>query len=114
MELRNRVASLYGIGLADYYQTPHLGEGITSAWAQYTLIVNDRPAVQSKLKDAGVPSVVYYPKSLTQQGGYRDFPIVKSGVRVSDDLPSKVLSLPMHPYLTEGEVDKIIAALGTH
>jgi dTDP-4-amino-4,6-dideoxygalactose transaminase len=58
--------------------------------------------------------VVYYPKSLTQQGGYRDFPIVKSGVRVSDDLPSKVLSLPMHPYLTEGEVDKIIAALGTH
>lgn len=112
LELRNRVASFYDLGLADNYQTPQLGEGVTSAWAQYTLIVNDRSAAQAKLKDAGVPSVVYYPKSLTQQGGYKGFPIVRSGVSVSDDLPSKVLSLPMHPYLTEVGVDKIIAALG--
>ena len=112
LELRNRVASFYDVGLADNYQTPQLGEGVTSAWAQYTLIVNDRSAAQAKLKDAGVPSVVYYPKSLTQQGGYKGFPIVRSGVSVSDGLPSKVLSLPMHPYLTEGGVDKIIAALG--
>ena len=110
LELRTRVAASYGSALSANYQTPHLSDGITSAWAQYTLVVDDRLAVQAKLKEVGVPSVVYYPKSLTQQSGYKNFPIVSSGVSVSDDLPSKVLSLPMHPYLKEETTDKIIAA----
>jgi dTDP-4-amino-4,6-dideoxygalactose transaminase len=85
---------------------------MSSAWAQYTLIVEDRSSVQARLKEAGIPSVIYYPKSLTQQSGYMDFPIVSSGVPVSDDLPSKVLSLPMHPYLSKEDQAAIIDALG--
>ena len=85
---------------------------MTSAWAQYTLIVDDRSATQAKLKEAGVPSVVYYPKALTDFSGYKDFPVV-SGVHISDHLPSKVLSLPMHPYLQSKKINAIcIQAFG--
>lgn len=112
LELRNQVAAIYSEGLSAHYATPQIGEGLTSAWAQYTLIVDDRPSVQARLKEAGIPSVIYYPKSLTQQSGYQDFPIVSSGVPVSDDLPSKVLSLPMHPYLSKDSQAEIIRVLG--
>jgi len=112
LELRNQVATIYSEGLSAHYATPQIGKGLTSAWAQYTLIVDDRPSVQARLKEAGIPSVIYYPKSLTQQSGYQDFPIVSSGVPVSDDLPSKVLSLPMHPYLSKDSQAEIIRVLG--
>ena len=112
LELRNQVAAIYSEGLSAHYATPQIGEGLTSAWAQYTLIVDDRPSVQARLKEAGIPSVIYYPKSLTQQSGYKDFPIVSSGVPVSDGLPSKVLSLPMHPYLSTDSQAEIIRVLG--
>lgn len=112
LELRNQVAAIYSEGLSAHYATPQIGEGLTSAWAQYTLIVDDRPSVQARLKEAGIPSVIYYPKSLTQQSGYQDFPIVSSGVPVSDGLPSKVLSLPMHPYLSTDSQAEIIRVLG--
>ncbi|MDA8776950.1 DegT/DnrJ/EryC1/StrS family aminotransferase [Alphaproteobacteria bacterium] len=112
LELCNQVAAIYSEGLSAHYATPQVGEGLTNAWAQYTLIVDDRPSVQARLKEAGIPSVIYYPKSLTQQSGYQDFPIVSSGVPVSDDLPSKVLSLPMHPYLSTDSQAEIIRALG--
>ena len=112
LELRNQVAAIYSEGLSAHYATPQIGEGLTSAWAQYTLIVDDRPSVQARLKEAGIPGVIYYPKSLTQQSGYKDFPIVSSGVPVSDGLPSKVLSLPMHPYLSTDSQAEIIRVLG--
>jgi len=112
LELRNQIAAIYADGFSAHFKTPHIGEGMSSAWAQYTLIVEDRSSVQARLKEAGIPSVIYYPKSLTQQSGYMDFPIVSSGVPVSDDLPSKVLSLPMHPYLSKEDQAAIIDALG--
>ena len=68
--------------------------------------------MQSKLKEADIPCVVYCPNSLTQHSGYMDFPIVSIGLRVSDNLPSKVLSLPMHPYLLHDSQAEIIKALG--
>jgi dTDP-4-amino-4,6-dideoxygalactose transaminase len=112
LELRNQVAAIYADGLSAHFKTPHIGKGMSSAWAQYTLIVEDRSSLQARLKEAGIPSVIYYPKSLTQQSGYMDFPIVSGGVPVSDDLPSKVLSLPMHPYLSKEDQAAIIEALG--
>lgn len=106
---RDRLATAYKDGLVGEITTPTVAEGITSAWAQYTLCVNDRKHLQAGLKEAGVPTVVYYPKSLTQQTGYCNFPVVSSGVPVSNDLPSRVLSLPMHPYLEN--IDEICDAV---
>jgi len=107
---RDRVASAYEIGLGSKVKTPRVAEGLTSAWAQYTFIVENRDAVQAKLKERGVPSVVYYPKALTQQDGYSSFPVVSSGVAISDALAGKVLSLPMHPYLKTNELEGAINA----
>lgn len=111
LELRNQVAATYEAGLSSHFRTPQIGEGITSAWAQYTLILENRGAVQAKLKEHGVPSVVYYPKSLTQQDGYSLFPVVSSGVAISEGLTGKVLSLPMHPYMSIDEQVHIIEVL---
>ena len=111
LELRHKVATGYNAHLAGIAKTPQLADGLTSAWAQYTLIVDERDAVQAGLKQHGVPSVVYYPKALTQQDGYSAFPVVSSGVAISEALADRVLSLPMHPYLDEDEITRICQAM---
>lgn len=108
---RDKVAATYKDGLGDKIKTPRVADGLTSSWAQYTVIVDDRPAIQAKLKESGIPSVVYYPKALTQQDGYSSFPVVSSGVTVSEALAGQVLSLPMHPYLERDEIMRICSAL---
>jgi dTDP-4-amino-4,6-dideoxygalactose transaminase len=109
LRARDKVAAAYTASLKGKFKTPHVGDGLTSAWAQYTINVENRDAVQAKLKELGVPSVVYYPKALTQQEGYSSFRVVSSGVEVSERLTSQVLSLPMHPYLSKEDLDPIIA-----
>eukprot|EP00439_Symbiodinium_sp_Y106_P088931 s1_g1467.t1 len=101
LEARHRVAKRYDMELSDVSKTPRLIDGATSAWAQYTLILENRDAVQKACRENGVPTVVYYPKPLTQQTGYRDYPVVSGGTPVSEHLSTCVLSLPMHPYLSE-------------
>ena len=101
---RDEVATVYDECLGKAVKTPRLAHGLTSAWAQYTIIVQGRDSIQTKLKELGVPSVVYYPKALTQQDGYSSFPVVSSGVAVSEALAGSVLSLPMHPYLTKSDI----------
>ena len=105
---RDNVAMAYAAGLREKVITPILTGGLTSAWAQYTISVEDRGVFQAKLKEHGVPSVVYYPKALTQQDGYSSFPIVSSGTPISERLTGKVLSLPMHPYIMQNELNKVI------
>lgn len=105
--LRNKMAETYKVMLAGKARTPILIDNVTSSWAQYTLIVEDRDVIQSRLKENNIPSVVYYPKPLTQQSGYQHFPSVSSGVVVSEGLSSKVLSLPMHPYLSKNIFDRV-------
>ena len=100
------LASAYEEGLGKVFKTPQLAQGNRSAWAQYTRLVEDRDAVRAKLTALGVPSVVYYPKALTQQDGYSSFPVVSPGVAISEALTDKVLTLPMHRYL---EIEKITA-----
>ena len=63
------------------------------------------------LKTQGIPTGIYYPKSLHQQTGYRDFPIADGGLPVSEQLSSDVISLPMHAYLDEPTQERVIAAV---
>ncbi|HBM89909.1 MAG: DegT/DnrJ/EryC1/StrS family aminotransferase [Parvibaculaceae bacterium] len=111
VEARDRVAARYAEGLKGVARTPKLMDGATSVWAQYTLIVENRDNIQAHCKEAGVPTVVYYPMALSQQTGYKHFPSVSGGTPVSDALSGKVLSLPMHPYLGEAEQDRVIDAV---
>jgi dTDP-4-amino-4,6-dideoxygalactose transaminase len=108
---RDRVARTYSAALADVAEVPRLDAGATSAWAQYTVSVPDRDAVVARMAEAGVPTAVYYPRPLHRQTAYAGFPVAPGGLDVSEDLSARVLSLPMHPYLSEGDVHHVVDAL---
>ena len=71
----------------------------------------DRDALAAALKAQGIPTAIYYPKSLHQQTAYRDFPVADGGLPVSEQLSADVISLPMHAYLDEPTQDRIIEAV---
>ena len=84
------------------------GNDKSSAWAQYTIRVQDRPTVQARLKDRGVPTAVHYPLPLNRQPSVGDDSVV---LRHGDLAAEEVMSLPMYPYLVEATQDTIISAL---
>jgi dTDP-4-amino-4,6-dideoxygalactose transaminase len=108
---RQEVAERYTQGLAAVAAVPSVPFGRTSAWAQYTLQVDARDEVLLRMREAKVPTRVYYPRPLHQQTAYDAFPISPSGLRTSERLSRSVLSLPMHPYLSVAAQDTIITAL---
>jgi dTDP-4-amino-4,6-dideoxygalactose transaminase len=110
---RDRVAKRYGEQLRDLAVVPEVLEGATSVWAQYTLRLpgRDRNALQSFLAAAGVPTAIYYPVPLHRQTAYSHCPTAPGGLPVSDRLAAEVISLPMHPYLTEAMQDRVTAAV---
>lgn len=113
VEARNRIAARYSAALKDVIQTPAVPDGYRSVWAQYTLLAKndaERTRLQAGLKEAGVPTMVYYPKPLHQQTAYSMHPTATGGaLPVCEDLASRVFSLPMHPYLDATTVDYITA-----
>jgi dTDP-4-amino-4,6-dideoxygalactose transaminase len=111
---RNRVAERYTRGLGNVVTVPRLAAGCTSVWALYTIRLPqgvDRDAFAAALKAKGVPTAIYYPKSIHQQTAYRDFPVSDGGLPVSEKLSSDVISLPMHAYLDEPAQERVIAAV---
>jgi dTDP-4-amino-4,6-dideoxygalactose transaminase len=111
---RDRIAGRYNALLGDVVSVPEVPAGLTSVWAQYTIRLPagcDRDALAARLKSAGIPTAVYYPKPLHTQTAYRDYPRAGNGLPVSEQLSAEVLSLPMHPYLDEATQDRIAAAL---
>ena len=109
--MRAEVANRYNKLLGDACLTPNLIDGNTSAWAQYTVKIEDRDKLQSELKSFGIPSVVYYPIPLNKQTGYKHYPSATAELENSEKLSKVVISLPMHPYLDEETQDTIIKAL---
>ena len=108
---RQRVADRYNAAMGDVVQTPVVEPGATCVWAQYTIRVKNRDQVAAKLKDQGVPTAIYYPIPLHRQVAYKTFPVAPGGLPVSDKMAGEVLSLPMHPYLSEPDQNRIINAV---
>jgi dTDP-4-amino-4,6-dideoxygalactose transaminase len=111
VEARQRVAAAYSHALAGSLNIPCLSEGATSVWAQYTLRIPKRDGVAAKLKAAGVPTAIYYPKPLHQQIAYSRYPVAGNGLPVAERLAREVLSVPMHPYLDVATQGRIIHSL---
>ncbi|MGZ3315551.1 MAG: DegT/DnrJ/EryC1/StrS family aminotransferase, partial [Caulobacteraceae bacterium] len=111
IDLRNKVAARYNERLAPHVKVPEVIEGGVSVWAQYTIEANDRDGLAAHLKSKGVPTAAYYPKPLHQQTAYKDFPVATGSLPASDAAGSRVLSLPMHPYLDEATQDLIVDAV---
>jgi dTDP-4-amino-4,6-dideoxygalactose transaminase len=111
---RNKVAARYARGLGNVVTVPRLAGGCTSVWAQYTIRLPkgaDRHDFAATLKAQGIPTAIYYPKSMHQQTAYRDFPVADGGLATSERLSSDVISLPMHAYLDEPTQERVIRAV---
>lgn len=110
MQARQKVAETYNqlFNRAGIHTTPHLEPHNTSAWAQYTIQVDNRAEVQEKLKAQGIPTAVHYPIPLNKQPAVADKSVI---LPVGDAIAERVMSLPMHPYLIVESQDKIVAEL---
>ena len=103
---RQRMAAEYErlLGEGGIAGTPYVEPHNQSAWAQYTVRVTDREAIQVRLKQAGIPTTVHYPTPLNKQPAVADLAVM---LPIGDAVANQVLSLPMHPYLNEATLAKI-------
>ena len=108
---REKLARHYDDRLANHVVLPGREDGVQSAWAQYTIQVEGRDNVVTTLKDKGVPTAVYYPLPMHLQTAYASYGDGKGSLPVSERLSGRVLSLPMHPYMSEATADFICDAV---
>lgn len=109
----NKAAAYYTENLKDIVETPCVKDGYYSSWAQYVIKLQDetsRNELQEKLKEKGIPTMVYYPKPLHYQEAFSNLE-VNGDLEVTTKLSKIVLALPMHPYLTIEDMDKVISGI---
>lgn len=102
-------------------ETPHIPEGFLSSWAQYTIRLNtstssngiSREELQSRLKASGIPTMVYYPTPMSLQTAFKGIHHYVNTTNATH-LSQCVLSLPMHPYMTDTEIQTVIETLAEH
>ena len=110
----NKIAEKYTEKLKDVVKTPVIPEGYTSGWAQYTITLKskeERDNLQAKLKENGIPTMVYYPKPMHKQTAFETIVIDEEKVKVSTKLCEQVLSLPLSPYLDDINIAKVTSCL---
>jgi dTDP-4-amino-4,6-dideoxygalactose transaminase len=114
LKRRGEIAARYNERLAGAFDPQDFGQGRESGWGYYTVAIDDRDGVQAKLKDDGVPTAIYYPQPLHTMKAFAQF-APAGGLPVAERLTQRVLSLPLHPYLTDTQVeyvaDRFLAAV---
>jgi UDP-2-acetamido-2-deoxy-ribo-hexuluronate aminotransferase len=112
---RNEDADRYTALLQNAVQTPRLAVNRTSAWAQYTIEVDERDAVEKAMREIGVPTAVHYPVALHLQPVFgalaEQFGLGMGSFPHAEAAAERVLSLPMHPYLTPGDILRVTDAV---
>lgn len=117
LKSRQAVADRYTAGIREAgigVTPPTVTEGCQSAWAQYSVLVESRAVrdrVRERLGADGVPTAIYYPKPLHLQRAFAGLGCRPGDFPVSESLSERIFSLPMHPYLTFEEQDRIIERL---
>ncbi len=108
--LRQKVAAAYSqaIGKLEFATIPTIESFNQSAWAQYTVLLDSRDAIQSFLNENGIPTAVHYPIPLNLQPAVENLDIV---LPIGDRLAERVLSLPMHPYMDDHTIRTVVQAL---
>jgi dTDP-4-amino-4,6-dideoxygalactose transaminase len=112
IDLRQKVAARYNELLeGKVLSVPYVKDGYISTWAQYTIEHENRDGLQAHLRNAGVPTAVYYPIPLHRQPGYAAFNAGGCDLSVAEAKAKSVISLPFSPYLDEATQDQIVAAI---
>lgn len=107
--LCNQAADAYTSRLRDLVKTPVVKDDMTSSWAQYAICLEDakqRKSVMDVLAAAGIPSAIYYKKPMHLQKAFEKYPS-ELNCRTAENICGRCLSLPMHPYLTEEDIDRV-------
>ncbi len=112
---REALAQLYDERLGGRLELPPRTSGATSAWAQYTVQIDQRDALAASLKDQGIPTAIYYPSPMHLQPAYSKYGEGTGSLPQSERLAGRVLSLPMHPYMDDATAniicDSVLRAL---
>lgn len=113
LALRQEVASKYTEALANtsHLILPYVDTQATSAWAQYSVRVKDRDAVQERLKQAGIPTAVHYPMPLHLQVVFAYLGCKVGDFPISEAVASEIMSLPMNPYVSNEEIGYVVESL---
>ena len=110
----NNVANWYTKRLKDKVVAPTVLDGYLSSWAQYTILLKnkeERDMLQAKLKENDIPSMIYYPRGMHQQQAFRNLNLNDEDYPNTVEATKRVLSLPMHPYMNEGDVEYICSVI---
>ena len=110
IELRNKVAHLYNNNIRESFVKHHIPDGNTSVWSQYSILCDStehRKIIMNKLKENNIPSAIYYSIPLHLQKVFEHLGFRQGDLPISENISSKILSLPMHPYLKAVDIEKI-------
>ena len=110
----NDVANWYSERLNKHVVAPTVLDGYLSSWAQYTILLKskeERDSLQIALKENGIPSMIYYPRGMHQQQAFKFLNLRDEDYPNAVEATKRVLSLPMHPYMKEEEVDYICSVI---
>jgi len=111
----NKAAAKYTEKLQGKVKTPVIPEGYYSSWAQYTIQLGskeERDALQTRLKEQGIPAMIYYPTPMHGQTAYKSLNTPAGFCPVAEQLCHSVLSLPLHPYISEEEIERVCNVIG--
>ena len=111
IKLRNEVAKRYSELLPRSLKTPVVKPDRLSAWAQYSILADDRDKIMAKLKINNIPTAIYYPKPLHLQDAFSDLGFKAGDFPVSEEVVSRIFSLPMNPYLEKGQQEFIAESI---
>ena len=111
VRLRSRLGAAYSEQLQDVVRTPYIEPHNTSVFAQYTIQVEGRQALQDRLKQEAIPTAVHYPVPLHLQPAFAKPGHGRGSFPLSESAADRVMSLPMHPYLSEGDQQKVVTAI---
>ncbi|MBU2452196.1 MAG: DegT/DnrJ/EryC1/StrS family aminotransferase, partial [Proteobacteria bacterium] len=111
VENRNRVAALYSRLLGQYLELQTVPDDCTSVWAQYSVRHDMKKQIMESLNKKGIPTAVYYPKSLHCQTAFSYLGYLKDDFPISQILSERIFSLPMHPYLEKDQIHHICDTL---
>ena len=111
IELRQKVANYYSEGLKNFVKVPFIHDYNISAWAQYSVLHPEREKIIEKLKEAGIPVAIYYPKPIHIQESFADLGHKANDFPVSMNVAKQIFSLPMYPYLGKDDQDRIIEVI---
>ena len=114
LKLRQEVASKYTKAIKTKNQkleTPFISDKCTSAWAQYSIRVQNRTELQTKLQNLGIPTAVHYPMPLHVQECFKYLNLKEGDFPISEKVSKEIMSLPMNPYVSDEEIEFIVENL---